>query len=153
MGKPTPSPEPVAEPNAGLNLMEKRSQRHKTVALTIAAVIGIVVCIGIVAKVTLVVNKDYNEDIEAQVAAKVAEQESQIVVDEEEEIIRVQVGATIMTTVWYSKDMKEPIVKHALVAEAVCQSSNAANEQAMAQIKKAASAIFITCQNIQDLDR
>lgn len=152
----TPLPEdPKPKAEDGLTLMEKRSHRHRTVALTIAAIIGIVLCFGVVAKVTLVVNKDYNDDIAAQVAAKVAEQESQIVVvdEEEEDIIRVQTGATIMTTVWYSKDMNEPIVKHALVAEAVCKSSSTANQQAMAQIKKAASAIFITCQNIQELDR
>lgn len=134
-------------------LMEKRSQRQKTAALTILAVLGVVLCFGVVSKITLVVNKDYNDGIAARVAAKVAEQESQIVINEEEDIIRIQTGATIMTTVWYSKDMKEPIVKHALVAESVCKSSSTANQQAMAQIKKAASAIFITCQNIQELDR
>ena len=154
MAASTPSSkDPKPEAEATPLLMEKRSQRHKTVALTIGAIVGIVLCFGVVAKVTLVVNKDYNDDIAARVAAKVAEQESQIVVDEEEDIIRVQTGATIMTTVWYSKDMNEPIVKHALVAEAVCKSSSTANQQAMAQIKKAASAIFITCQNIQELDR
>jgi hypothetical protein len=123
------------------------------VALTIGAIIGIILCFGVVAMVTLTVNKNYNDGIAARVAVKVAEQESQIVVDEKEDIIRIQTGATIMTTVWYSKDMKEPIVRHALVAEAVCKSSSIANQQAMAQIKKAASAIFITCQNIQELDR
>jgi hypothetical protein len=144
-------PKPEAEP--ALTLMEQRGRRHKTVALTIGAIIGIILCFGVVAMVTLTVNKNYNDGIAARVAVKVAEQESQIVVDEKEDIIRIQTGATIMTTVWYSKDMKEPIVRHALVAEAVCKSSSIANQQAMAQIKKAASAIFITCQNIQELDR
>ena len=147
MAKPE-SPEVEAPPPS---LMEARNKRHKTVALTIAAVIGIVVCVGIVAKLTLVINKDYQADIDALVASKLAEQESQMVVSED--IIRVQTGATIMTTVWYSKDMKEPIVKHALISEAVCKSSKTSNDAAMAQIKKAASAIFITCQNIQELER
>lgn len=154
MAKSTPlsdDPKPEAEP--ALTLMEQRGRRHKTVALTIGAIIGIILCFGVVAMVTLTVNKNYNDGIAARVAVKVAEQESQIVVDEKEDIIRIQTGATIMTTVWYSKDMKEPIVRHALVAEAVCKSSSIANQQAMAQIKKAASAIFITCQNIQELDR
>jgi hypothetical protein len=154
VAKSTPLPEdPETKAETVPLLMEKRSQRNKAVALTIGAIIGVVLCFGVVAKVTLVVNKDYNDGIAARVAEKVAEQESQIVVNEEEDIIRIQTGATIMTTVWYSKDMNEPIVKHALVAEAVCKSSSTANQQAMAQIKKAASAIFITCQNIQELDR
>lgn len=151
MGTKTPLPDVPENDPGPLTLMEKRNQRHKTVALTIVAVIGIVICVGIVAKITLVVNKNYEDDIAAQVAAKVAQQESQIVISDD--VIKVQMGATIMTTVWYSKNMQEPIVKHALVSDPVCRSSKAANEQAMAQIKKAASAIFITCQNIQELDR
>jgi hypothetical protein len=70
-----------------------------------------------------------------------------------ERILRVETGATVMTKVWFSRDMKDPIIIQMLVTSGVCKTSKEANEQAMAQIKKPASAIHITCKKISELNQ
>lgn len=67
--------------------------------------------------------------------------------------IRVETGATIMTKVWYAKDMNTPIIRHMLVTPGVCTTSQKANEEALAQVKKPASFIVITCKKITELNQ
>ena len=129
-----------------------KKQNLQTIGWTLASVAALVLFIGGISYVSVGARDDYiarQQLIYDQAAADIKSKQKPTIA---ERILRVETGATVMTKVWFSKDMKDPIIIQMLVTSGVCKTSKEANEQAMAQIKKPASAIHITCKKITDLN-
>ena len=129
-----------------------KKQNLQTIGWTLASVAALVLFIGGISYVSVGARDDYiarQQLIYDQAAADIKSKQKPTIA---ERVIRVETGATVMTKVWFSKDMKDPIIIQMLVTSGVCKTSKEANEQAMAQIKKPASAIHITCKKITDLN-
>ncbi len=123
-------------------------------AKTLLGVVVISACITAVSYISIDVYQRYEakqHEIYARVKADIEAQE--VPKKREEFTVRVEMGATVMTKVWFAKDMKNPIILQMLVTSGVCKTSKQANEEAMAQIKKPASSIHITCKKITELNQ
>ena len=129
-----------------------KKQNLQTIGWTLASVAALVLFIGGISYVSVGARDDYiarQQLIYDQAAADIKSKQKPTIA---ERVLRVETGATVMTKVGFSKDMKDPIIIQMLVTSGVCKTSKEANEQAMAQIKKPASAIHITCKKITDLN-
>ena len=130
-----------------------KKQNLQTIGWTLASVAALVLFIGGISYVSVGARDDYiarQQLIYDQAAADIKSKQKPTIA---ERILRVETGATVMTKVWFSKDMKDPIIIQMLVTSGVCKTSKEANEAAMAQIKKPASAIHITCKKIGELNQ
>ena len=130
-----------------------KKQNFKIIGWTLASVAAVVLFVGAISYVSIGARDDYlarQKIIYDQAVADIqADQKPTIA----ERVLRVETGATVMTKVWFAKDMKDPIIIQMLVTSGVCTTSKEANEQAMSQIKKPASAIYITCKKITELNQ
>ena len=130
-----------------------KKQNLQVVGWTLACVAAVVLFIGGISYVSIGARDDYlarQKIIYDQAVTDIrADQKPTIA----ERVLRVETGATVMTKVWFAKDMKDPIIIQMLVTSGVCKTSKEANEQAMAQIKKPASSIHITCKKITELNQ
>lgn len=133
----------------------KGTTNLQTVGWTLLGVVAVVAFIGLISFVSIDMRDTY---VAQQNAIYIrAKTDLEALAEPKRDIkdftIRVETGATVMTKVWFSKDMKDPIIIQMLVTSGVCKTSKEANEQAMAQIKKPASAIHITCKKITELNQ
>lgn len=117
--------------------------------LGVGSVVALVISIYMLSINVYVRSLARDEIIRMEAIASIQETRPEII----DNIIRIETGATVMTKVWFAKDMKEPIILQMLVTSGVCKTSKEANEQAMAQIKKPASAIYITCKKVDELNQ
>jgi phage-related tail protein len=130
-----------------------KKQNLKIIGWTLASVAALVLFVGAISYVSIGARDDYlagQKIIYDQAASDIQAKQKPAI---PERILRVETGATVMTKVWFSRDMKDPIIIQMLVTSGVCKTSKEANEQAMAQIKKPASAIHITCKKISELNQ
>ena len=137
-------------------LVKKKITNLQVVGLTLLGVILSAIFILAISWVSIDVyqrSEMKKEQIYIQAKAELSESTTQSSPSPADYTIRVETGATIMTKVWYAKDMKDPIIRHMLVTPGVCKTSQQANEEALAQIKKPASFIVITCKKITELNQ
>lgn len=135
---------------------EERNLNLRIIGWTLLSVVAVVAVVGAIAYATVGARDDYlarQQTVYDQAVADGEQRERAKHPTIAERVLRVETGATVMTKVWFSKDMKNPIIIQMLVTSGVCNTSKTANEQAMAQIKKPASAIHITCKKITELNQ
>ena len=130
-----------------------KKQNFRIIGWTLASVAAVVLFVGAISYVSIDARDDYLARQKIIYDQAVSDFQATQKPTIAERVLRVETGATVMTKVWFSKDMKEPIIIQMLVTSGVCQTSKEANEQAMSQIKKPASAIYITCKKLTELNQ